>query len=130
MTRVTALRTGEVDFANYVPREHVERLTEDAKIQVLEGKTPRRVQSFLNLRKPAFQDVRVRQGDFGLRHRPTGYCQRPPSWDKHNRYGARCPRVGWIISTSAKFAYNPDKAKALLKEVGYDANNPLRYNLT
>jgi len=38
VTRVTALRAGEVDFANYIPREHVERLTKDAKLQVLKGK--------------------------------------------------------------------------------------------
>jgi hypothetical protein len=27
VARVTVLRAGEVDFANYVPREHVERLS-------------------------------------------------------------------------------------------------------
>jgi hypothetical protein len=26
VTRAKALRAGEIDFANYVPREHVERL--------------------------------------------------------------------------------------------------------
>jgi hypothetical protein len=30
--RVTALRAGEVDFANYVPREHVERLSRDPQL--------------------------------------------------------------------------------------------------
>ena len=37
VTRVTVLRAREVDFANYIPREYVERLTQDAQIQVLKG---------------------------------------------------------------------------------------------
>ena len=32
VTRVTALRTGEVDFANYFPREYMERLARDPEI--------------------------------------------------------------------------------------------------
>jgi peptide/nickel transport system substrate-binding protein len=32
VTRMTALRAGEVDFANLVPREHVERLTRDPQL--------------------------------------------------------------------------------------------------
>ena len=38
ITRVTALRAGEVDFANLVPREHMERLAKDPQISVLRGK--------------------------------------------------------------------------------------------
>jgi ABC-type transport system substrate-binding protein len=38
VTRETALRTGEVDFANEVPHEHVERLAKDEKIQLLKGR--------------------------------------------------------------------------------------------
>ena len=65
VTRVTALRAKEVDFANYIPREHVDRLTKDKQIQVLKGKDTQRVQSFFNLRKPVFQDVRVRKAILG-----------------------------------------------------------------
>src|SRR5688572_19108495 len=41
VTRVTALRAGEVDFANAVPREHVERLNRDSQIRLLRGKIGR-----------------------------------------------------------------------------------------
>ena len=37
VTRATALRAGEVDFVNYVPKEMVERLSKDPKIQVSQG---------------------------------------------------------------------------------------------
>jgi ABC-type transport system substrate-binding protein len=38
VTRVTALRAGEVDFANAVPREHVKRLAKDPQIPMLRAK--------------------------------------------------------------------------------------------
>ena len=37
ITRATALRAGEVDFLNYAPKELVERLSKDPKIQLLRG---------------------------------------------------------------------------------------------
>src|SRR4029450_2575325 len=43
ITRVTALRAGEVDFANAIPREHVERLAKDPQLRVLRGRETQRV---------------------------------------------------------------------------------------
>src|SRR5919108_728865 len=61
VTRATALRAGEVDFANYVPREYVERLAKDPKLQVFRGReTLHLIMLFHNGRKP-FDDVQVRQ---------------------------------------------------------------------
>jgi ABC-type transport system substrate-binding protein len=129
VTRVTALRAGEVDFANYIPREHVERLTRDAKIQVFKGKDTQRIQSIFNLRKPAFQDVRVRKAILGygidrqaiVKTALLGQAQAlwspvPPGGMDHIDFGEIFP-------------YDPDKAKALLKEAGYDEKNPLRYTI-
>jgi peptide/nickel transport system substrate-binding protein len=129
VTRVTALRAGEIDFANYIPREHVERLSKDAKIQVLKGKDTQRTQSFFNLRKPAFQDVRVRKAilGYGIDRQAIAKTallgQAQPLWSP-------IPPGGLDhIDFGEQFAYNPDKAKALLKEAGYDEKNPLRYTI-
>jgi peptide/nickel transport system substrate-binding protein len=129
VTRVTALRAGEVDFANYIPREHVERLTKDAKLQVLKGKDTQRVQSFFNLRKPAFQDVRVRKAivGYGIDRQAIAKTallgQAQPLWSP-------VPPGGLDhIDFGEQFPYDSNKAKALLKEAGFDANNPLRYTL-
>src|SRR4029453_3013795 len=65
VTRVTALRTGEVDFANWIPSEYIERLTKDPQLQVIRGRDAQRAQCYFNLRKPAFQDVRVRRALLG-----------------------------------------------------------------
>jgi ABC-type transport system substrate-binding protein len=129
VTRATALRTGEVDFANYIPREHAERLTKDPNITVLRGKDLQRVQSFFNLLKPTFQDVRVRKALLGygidrqaiVKTALLGQAQPlwsfvPPGGTDHIDFGEIYP-------------YDPDKAKALLKEAGFDEKNPLRYTI-
>jgi len=129
VTRVTALRTGEVDFANWIPSEHIERLTKEPQLQVIRGRDAQRAQCYFNLRKPAFQDIRVRHALLGYgidRHTIArtallGFAQPlwsfvPPGARGHFDFGDR-------------FAYDPEKAKALLKEAGYDAQNPLRYTL-
>lgn len=129
VTRATALRTGEVDFVNYVPKEMVDRLTKDPKIQVLQGPDTQSVNiSFHNSRKP-FDDVRVRQalGGYGIdRHAIAKTAMLglgkalwsfvPPGGKDH-------------IDFDEQFPYNPEKAKALLKEAGFDEKNPLRYTI-
>jgi ABC-type transport system substrate-binding protein len=129
VTRATALRTGEVDFANYVPREYVERLTKDPQIQVLRGRDTQRTQSYFNLKNPLFRDVRVRQAVLGygidrqaiVKTALLGQAQPlwsfvPPGGRDHIDFGEQFP-------------YDPAKAKALLKEAGFDEKNPLRYTL-
>jgi ABC-type transport system substrate-binding protein len=129
ITRATALRAGEVDFLNYVPKEMVERLSKDPKIQLQRGQDTQSVNiSFHNSKKP-FDDVRVRQalGGYGIdRHAIAktamlGLGQAlwsfvPPGGKDH-------------IDFEEEFPYNPAKAKALLKEAGFDEQNPLRYTI-
>ncbi len=129
VTRATALRAGEVDFVNYVPKELVERLSKDPKIVVLKGPDTQSVNiSFNNSKKP-FDDVRVRQalGGYGIdRHTIAktamlGHGQAlwsfvPPGGKDH-------------IDFDEEFPYNPQKAKALLKEAGFDEKNPLKYTI-
>jgi hypothetical protein len=50
----TALRAGEVNFANLVPREQVKRLSRDPQIAVIRGKDTQRIVTQFNLRKPIF----------------------------------------------------------------------------
>jgi ABC-type transport system substrate-binding protein len=129
ITRATALRAGEVDFVNYVAKELVERLSKDPKIQLLRGPDTQSVNiSFHNTRKP-FDDVRVRQvlGGYGIdRHAIAKtallglgqalWSSVPPGGKDHIDFGD-------------EFAYNPEKAKALLKEAGFDGQNPLKYTI-
>jgi ABC-type transport system substrate-binding protein len=129
VTRVTALRAGEVDFANYIPREHVERLSRDPQLQVFRGMDTQRIATFFNHRKAAFQDVRVRRAVLG-----SGI-----DWlaiSKTALLGLAQPLWSFVppgsrghLDFGEQFPYDPAKARALLKEAGYDAQNPLRYTI-
>jgi peptide/nickel transport system substrate-binding protein len=130
VTRAAALRAGEVDFANYVPREHVERLSRDPKITVHRGRDTQRVASYFNLSKKPFDDVRIRRAILGygidrqaiVKTALLGLAQ--PLWSFVP------PGAKDHLDFSEQFPYNPERAKALLKEAGFDEKNPLRYTIT
>jgi ABC-type transport system substrate-binding protein len=129
VTRATALRAGEVDFVNLVPIEHVERLAKDSKMHILRG--PETATIFLvanNGRKP-FDDLRVRQATIGY-----GIDRRLIA--KSALLGLASPLVSFVPPGTLGhkdflelYPYNPAKAKALLKEAGFDERNPLKYTL-
>jgi peptide/nickel transport system substrate-binding protein len=129
VTRAAALRAGEVDFVNLVPIEHVERLSKDPKVQVLRG--PETATIFLvanNSRKP-FDDLRVRQATIGY-----GIDRRVIA--KSALLGLVPPLLSFVPPGTLghkdfleMYPYNPQKAKALLKEAGFDERNPLKYTL-
>jgi glutathione transport system substrate-binding protein len=129
ITRVTALRAGEVDFANYVPREALERLSRDPQIEVLRGKDTQRIGTWFNQRKTPFQDVRVRQA-------VLGYGIDRPAIAKTALLGYGQPLWSFVppgsrgqIDFGEQFPYNPEKARALLKKAGYDDKKPLQYTI-
>jgi len=129
ITRATALRAGEVDFVNYVPKEVVARLSKDPKIQLLRGPDTQSVNiSFNNAHKP-FDDVRVRQalGGYGIDRHAIA---------KTAMLGLGKPLWSFVppggkdhIDFDEEFPYNPAKAKALLKEAGFDEKKPLKYTI-
>jgi ABC-type transport system substrate-binding protein len=129
VTRVAALRAGEVDFANYVPREHVERLARDAQIQVLRGKDTQRTQSYFNLRNPLFRDVRVRRAVLGYGIDRQAIVKTALLGQAHPLWSFVPPGGRDHVDFGEQFPYDPTKAKALLREAGFDEKNPLRYTL-
>jgi ABC-type transport system substrate-binding protein len=129
VTRATALRAGEVDFANYVPREQVERLERDPQIEVLRGWDTQRVATFLNLGKAPFTDLRVR-------HALLGYGINRQVVAKTALLGQAQPLWSFVppgakdhLDFGEQFPYDPEKARALLKEAGFDEQKPLHYTI-
>lgn len=129
VTRVAALRAGEVDFVNWVPREHAKRLEQDRKIHLWRGPESTGVFIVPTLSRKPWDDLRVRRAVMGYgldreaiaRTALLGYGRPLMSILSHGLRG----HVGLL----EMYPYNPDKAKALLKEAGFDEKNPLRYTV-
>jgi ABC-type transport system substrate-binding protein len=129
VTRATALRAGEVDFVNEVPLEHAERLSEDPKIQVFRGLDASKIYIPFNVQRKPFDDLRVRQA-------LAGYGISRQTIAKVAFLGFAQPLLG-IIPPGTRghedilemYPFNPAKAKALLKEAGFDERKPLDYTI-
>jgi peptide/nickel transport system substrate-binding protein len=118
-TRVAALLAGEVSIIQAVPADLVERLSRAKNVKVMSTEGTRSYQIELNNAKPPFNDIRVRQA--------VNYAI---DWDGilkniYRGYGVRLATCflpsGFGYNPDLKpYPYDPEKAKALLKEAGYE----------
>jgi ABC-type transport system substrate-binding protein len=128
-TAMTALRTGEIDFMMRVPIKLVQLLERSKNVQVVTGPELAPTVTLLNLRVKQFEDVRARQavGGYGLDRNEIA---------KVAFLGRTKPLVSVLpsgvpdaVDLNEMYPYNPEKAKQLLKELGYDKNNPLSFTI-
>jgi ABC-type transport system substrate-binding protein len=129
VTRVAALRAGEVEFVNWTPRESLERLGKDPKVRVLQGPEASHLYTNFTVTRQPFNDVRVRQA-------LIGYGLNRPAIAKAAMLGYATPSISFVspgargsLDLSERYPYAPDRARALLKEAGFGDKNPLRYTL-
>ena len=116
-TRAAMLRTGEADFIHPMPVEQVKELKDDPSLNIhIVPSIMMRYLSINCMQKP-FDDVRVRQA--------VSYAINREALCKVAYNGFAQPATGVIppqIPGAASFgvpAYNPEKARELLKEAGY-----------
>jgi peptide/nickel transport system substrate-binding protein len=108
----------------------IQLLTRDPQIWLLRGRDTQRVGVILNLRYSPFKDVRVRRAllGHGIDRQAIAKTallgQAPPLWSFVP------PGSRGHIDFGEQFPYDPEKARALLKEAGLDQQNPLRYAIT
>jgi peptide/nickel transport system substrate-binding protein len=119
----------EVDFANLVPREHVDPLTRDPQIYVIRGKDTQGIVTQLNLKKPIFQDVRVRRAVLGYGIEWSAIVKTALLGQAQPLWSFVPPGSQGRLDFGEQFPYDPEKARTLLKEAGYEAQNPLRYTI-
>jgi peptide/nickel transport system substrate-binding protein len=120
-TRVAAILAGEASIIQAVPADLVDRLSKSKKVKVMSVEGTRSYQIELNNAKPPFDDVRVRQA--------LNYAI---DWadilqNIYRGYGTRLPTCflpsGFGYDPELKpYPYDPEKAKGLLKEAGYETN--------
>jgi peptide/nickel transport system substrate-binding protein len=129
VTRATALRAGEVDYVSWLPREHIDRVAKQPKIQVWTGKGSSTAFSAFNVSRKPFDNpnVRIALAGYGIDRRAIAKAallgHGGPQW------GFLPPGAKGFKDFSELYAYDPDKAKALLKEAGFHEQNPLSYSL-
>ena len=128
-TRVGAGRTGELAFATWIPLEMVRVLERVPGVQVVTSPMYNVWDLRMNVARPPFDDLRVRQAvvGYGLdRHEIVtlgffGYGQLSVS--------LLTPGMPGYNSLLERYPYDPQKAKALLQEVGYGPGPPLAFTL-
>jgi peptide/nickel transport system substrate-binding protein len=129
VTRATALRAGEVDFVTVFPREHGDRVAKDPKIKLYRGQDTAHVFIPFNNQRPPFDNpnVRIALMGYGIDRQAIaktallGYGD--PLWS------GIPPGAKDHVDFPEMYPYNPEKAKAMLKEAGFDDNNPLKYTI-
>lgn len=117
-TRVNALLGGEVDIIAAVPPDNVERLAKDGLV-VAKGTHPHIWWLNLNHNEAPFNKLKVRQA--------ANYAIDKKGMSEKLLRGTTLPAISMISRTSAAFdstwtdtyAYDPERAKALLAEAGY-----------
>jgi peptide/nickel transport system substrate-binding protein len=129
VTRATALRAGEVDLVNWLPREHVERISRDTKLRVLRGPEASNVFISFVVSRPPWHDVRLRRA-------LAGYGIDRAAIAKAAFLGYATPTVSYVspgargyVDLNEMYPYSPEQAKALLREAGYSEQKPLKYTI-
>jgi peptide/nickel transport system substrate-binding protein len=128
-TAMTALRAGQIDFIMRVPVKLVPLLERSKNIRVLTGPELAPTVSFLNLRVKPFDDLRARRaiGGYGLDRNEIAKV----AFQGRTQplVSVLPPGVPGAINLNEMYPYNPEKAKQLLKELGYDKSNPLSFTI-
>ena len=129
LTASTALRAGEIDFITRVPMQQVPLLEKSPGIKVVTGPEMAPTIALLNMRVKPFDDVRARRavGGYGLDRveiaRVAFQGRAKPL------VSVVPPGVPDAIDLNEMYPYKPDEAKRLLKELGFDDKNPLKFTI-
>src|SRR5262249_18655492 len=129
LTTSTALRAEEIDFFSRVPMQQVPILERSQGIHVITGLEMAPTMGFLNMRVKPFDDLRARRaiGGYGI---DQAEIARIPFQNRAKPLvSVLTPGVQDAIDLNEMYPYRPEEAKRLLKELGYDKKNPLRFTI-
>jgi ABC-type transport system substrate-binding protein len=127
-TRLIAFKTGDVDFLIDPPLKDVKGMMNDPQVQVKTCDSGDEKVFYLNTSKPPFDNKKVRQAIFYAIDRQAIID------NVYYGFGTKgqgiFPPWHWAFDPQANFyPYDPDKAKQMLAEAGYNDANPLRFEI-
>ena len=129
LTTSASLRSGEIDLITVAPLQQALLLEKSQGVTVVTGPEMAPIVAFLNMRVKPFDDVRARRavGGYGLDRAEIARVA------FHGRakplVSVLPPGVPDAIDLNEMYPYKPEEAKRLLKELGYDEKNPLRFSI-
>jgi ABC-type transport system substrate-binding protein len=129
LTASTALRTGQIDFVSRVPIQLVKVLESSKHIHVVTGPDMAPTVAFLNMRVKPFDDVRARRAVGGYGINRAEIAQIAFQGRTHPLVSVLPRGVPGAVNLNELYPYGPDKAKRLLKELGFDKNHPLTFTI-
>lgn len=127
--RMNALRSGEVDFIEYVPYIDFKSLRGNKQFSLVDGVGPYNI-VVLNVKEKPFNDVRVRQALNYLIDRDMLIQLVSGGEGIPMQVGLLQPSDPYYSSDLNTWTSNPDKALALLKEAGYSKFSDISFVLT
>ncbi len=125
--RITALKNGEVDIITNVPPDQIGTIERDQELKVEGMQTPIFHVAFFKTNNPKLADKRLRRAlslaiDRDLLNEALWHGKaRVPEYHTFPQFGALYDPSWRTIE------YNPEKARQLLKEAGYDGT-PIRFD--
>ncbi len=116
--RALELRKGTVDIAlNVLPADMAEELRESPGLRLMDSEGTNYQYLAFNLQDPAFRDVRVRRA---IAHAVDRQAIVESLWRDHARLAdSILPPTNWAYFDGVtRYAYDPDRARAILDEAG------------
>jgi ABC-type transport system substrate-binding protein len=129
LTASTALRAGEIDFFSRVPMPQVPILERSQGIRVVTGLEMAPTIGFLNMRVKPFDDLRARRAIGGYGIDRAEIARVAFQGRAKPLVSVLAPGVQDAINLNEMYPYQPDEAKRLLQELGYDQKHPLRFTM-
>jgi ABC-type transport system substrate-binding protein len=129
LTASAALRAGEIDFISRVPMQQVPVLEKSQDIRVVTGPEFAPTIAFLNMRVKPFDDLRARRAVGGYGIDRVEIAKVAFQGRAKPLVSVLAPGVIGAIDLNEMYPYRADEAKRLLKELGYDERNPLKFTI-
>ena len=128
-TRVAEMLSGGIDMMVEVPPDNLQEMTKDASFQIHEQAGPHLWFLILNAKEGPFKDKRVRQA-INYAINKEAIVDNILQGTAIVAAGPTPPAFAWAYNNNmVPYPYSPEKAKALIKEAGFE-NTELTFYVT